>query len=112
MTQPRKILWFVFSVAVLLLLLPLPTVAQNYVTPVVKPTPQGQLIVVNNVSGANHSNPHVDGDLVCYTDQPSIPLTTVRYHNLATAGSSNFDPNPINNAATVSTPVTKSSPED
>ena len=50
MTQPRKILWFVLSL-VMLLLLPARVGPQNYVTPVVQPTPPGLLITVNNRPG-------------------------------------------------------------
>jgi len=82
MTQPRRILWFTFS-AIALLLLPNGAAAQNYVTPVVKPTPPGQLIVVNNGPGS-HTDPHVHGDLVSYTDQQNNTAITVRYFNLTT----------------------------
>jgi hypothetical protein len=64
-TQLSKILWFVFTAAVLVLL-PGRAAAQVSVTPTVNPTPPGQLIVVNNGPGFNHTDPHVDGDLVCY----------------------------------------------
>jgi hypothetical protein len=50
MTQPRKILWFVLPLA-MLLLLPSRAATQNYVTPVVQPTPPGLLITVNNGPG-------------------------------------------------------------
>src|ERR1700719_4233202 len=57
--------------------------AQNYVTPTVKSTPPGQLIVVNNGVG-DQVDPHVDGDLVCYYDQQDGAATTIRYFNLTT----------------------------
>lgn len=88
MTQPRRILWAeVFVTAALLL--PNRAAAQNSVTPMVKPTPPGQLIVVNNVLGANHTDPHVDGDLgngvgvpgavvsIVLLDQNGQPVQTV-----------------------------------
>jgi hypothetical protein len=82
-TQLSKILWFVFTAAVLVLL-PGRAAAQVSVTPTVNPTPPGQLIVVNNGPGFNHTDPHVDGDLVCYTDQSNPYNATVRYFNLTT----------------------------
>lgn len=81
MTQPSKILWFAFSAAALLLLVGRAS-AQTYVTPNVVTTPPGQFIVVNNAPGHNHLDLHVDGDLVCYTDQPGVAGWTVRYFNL------------------------------
>jgi hypothetical protein len=83
MIQPSKILWFAFSAATLLLLVGRAS-AQNYVTPTVATTPpaQGQLIVVNNGPGIQ-TQPHVDGDLVCYTDD-STGTSLIRYFNLAT----------------------------
>lgn len=83
MTQLRRILSFTFFVAALLVL-PSPATAQVLVTPVVQHTPPGQLIVVNNDPGVNHTDPHVDGDLVCYTNQPNGSLSSIRYHNLVT----------------------------
>jgi hypothetical protein len=50
MTQPSRIPSLMLSVAALLFL-PTGVVAQVYVTPTVKPTPPGQLIVVNNGPG-------------------------------------------------------------
>jgi hypothetical protein len=93
MTQASKILWFVFTAA-MLLLLPGKAAAQLYVTPMVKPTPPGQLIVVSNGLGANHTDPHVDGDLVCYTDQQNGALPTVRYFNLAAGTDNAVAPSP------------------
>jgi hypothetical protein len=77
MTQPTKILWLTFSAAALLLL------ASRASAQTFAPTPPGQLIVVNNGPG-NQTDPHVDGDLVCYTDQQNGAATTLRYHNLTT----------------------------
>jgi hypothetical protein len=57
--------------------------AQVHVTPTVMPTPPGQLIVVNNGPG-DQTQPHVDGDLVCYTDQQGGAATTIRYFSLTT----------------------------
>ncbi len=86
MAQPRKLLWLPIFAAALLLLAGGAS-AQNYVTPTVATTPPapGQLIVVNNSPGG-HVQPHVDGDLVCYTDQFTNLATvpTIRYFNLAT----------------------------
>jgi hypothetical protein len=83
MNEARRIVSVgVFAAA--MLLMAQSVAAQVSVTPTVKPTPPGQLIVVNNSPGANHTDPHVDGDLVCYTYQPSRELSTIRYHNLAT----------------------------
>jgi uncharacterized repeat protein (TIGR01451 family) len=83
MTQPSKIRWFVFTAATLLLLAGGAS-AQTYVTPTVATSPpaQGQLIVVNNGPG-DQTQPHVDGDLVCYTDD-STGTSLIRYFNLVT----------------------------
>lgn len=81
MTQSRRILWFVVFAA-LVLLLPSKAAAQNYVTPTVKPTPPGQLIVVNN-GPADQTDPHVSGDLVAYSNSDATHFT-IRYFNLAT----------------------------
>ena len=95
MTQPRRILSLVVFAAVVLLL-PRVAAAQNSVTPVVKPTPPGQLIVVNNSSGADHYDPHVSGDLVAYSSTDGTNFT-IRYHDLlsltdnAVPNSGNFD---------------------
>jgi len=84
MANSKTVLWFAVLRAVLALgLLTTSAAGQVLVTPTVKPTPPGQLIVVNNGSG-NHTDPHVDGDLVCYTDQQGPPVETVRYFNLTT----------------------------
>lgn len=56
--------------------------AQNLVTPTVKPTPQGNFIIVSN-SPANNVGAHVSGDLVCYSTLSSTSVT-VHYFNLAT----------------------------
>jgi hypothetical protein len=45
---------------------PITLTAQNSVTPIIMPTPAGQLITANNGPG-NHSDPHVSGDLVSYS---------------------------------------------
>jgi uncharacterized repeat protein (TIGR01451 family) len=63
--------------------------AQNSVTPTVKPTPPGQLIIVNNApQGA--FDPRVGGDLgsdlICYTNNDSAAGTfIVHYFNLLTS---------------------------
>jgi hypothetical protein len=58
--------------------------AQNSVTPIIMPTPAGNLITVNNGAG-NHSDPHVSGDLVSYSSSDANGNnSTVRYFNLAT----------------------------
>ena len=83
MAQPRNI----FSLAAFFaaaLLLPTQLAAQNYVTPVVMPTPPGTLITVNNTAGGQHIEPRVDGDVVCYTNEATPTLESVRYFNLAT----------------------------
>jgi len=56
--------------------------AQVFVTPTVKPTPPGQLIVVDNGPG-EHFDPHVSGDLVCYTSAINGTYV-VQYFNLVT----------------------------
>jgi uncharacterized repeat protein (TIGR01451 family) len=53
--------------------------AQNLVTPTVKQTPAGNVIVVSNVP-AGFGDPHVSGDLVCYINGS----TFVHYFNLST----------------------------
>lgn len=90
MTQSRRILWLAVFVAAVLLL-PSKAAAQNYVTPIVKPTPPGQLIVVNNSPGADHYDPHVSGDLVAYSNAVGFNFT-IRYHDLLT-GTDNAVPN-------------------
>jgi hypothetical protein len=82
MTQPRRILWFTFAAAALLLMAGRAS-AQTYVTPNVAPTPPGKLIVVNNATGATHDDPHVSGDLVSYSNSDGTNFT-IRYFNLAT----------------------------
>jgi hypothetical protein len=82
MTQPSKILWFTFCVGAFLLLA-VSASAQTYVTPTVKPTPPGRLITVNNTTGGDHSDPHVSGDLVAYSNSDGTGFT-IRYFNLAT----------------------------
>ena len=64
MTQPRKILWFVLPLA-MLLLLPSRAATQNYVTPVVQPTPPGLLITVNNGPGDETRFPLQRASLPC-----------------------------------------------
>lgn len=81
MTQPSRIVSLAVFVAALLLL-PSKAAAQNSVTPTVKPTPPGQLIVVNN-GPADQTDPHVSGDLVSYSNS-DVAHFTVRYFNLAT----------------------------
>ena len=90
MNELRRILWLTAFAAVVLLTAG-KAAAQNYVTPTVKPTPPGQLIVVNNGAGVNHTDPHVDGDLVCYTNQQAV--TSIHYHDL-TSGTDNGIPLP------------------
>src|ERR1700674_4337549 len=63
--------------------LPATLAAQSPVTPTVAPTPPGKFIVVNNGPG-DQSDPHVSGDLVCYTNQVIGGLATIHYFNLAT----------------------------
>src|SRR5262245_49336247 len=56
--------------------IPLSVAAQNFVTLTIATTPlinttgqfAGKLTVVNNAPGLAHVDPHVDGDLVCYTN--------------------------------------------
>lgn len=57
--------------------------AQNIVTPIVKPTPAGQLILITQGSSYIGPDPHVSGDLVSYDHSDGI-VFTVRYFNLAT----------------------------
>jgi hypothetical protein len=77
----RKLLSFSFLIVVLAV----PTIvgAQVSVTPTVAPTPPGMLIVVNNSAGGDHSDPHVSGDLVSYSNSDGTNYT-VRYFNLTT----------------------------
>lgn len=82
MTRPRRILWLAVFVAAPLLLAPR-AAAQTYVTPTVKLTPPGQLIVVNNSLGAS-IEPHIGGDFVCYTEVQSTTSQSVRHQNIAT----------------------------
>jgi uncharacterized repeat protein (TIGR01451 family) len=80
--------------------LPDSLLAQNYVTPIVAQTPgvsstgltTGQFTIVNNASGALYSDPHVSGDLVCYTVLAKNSFT-VHYFNL-TASLDTQIPNP------------------
>lgn len=81
MTQPKRIVSLSVFVAAVLLL-PSRAAAQNSVTPTVKSTPPGQLIVVNNGPG-DQTDPHVSGDLVSYSNS-DVAHFTVRYFNLAT----------------------------
>lgn len=64
MTEPRKILWFVLSLA-MLLLLSARGEAQNYLTPVVQPTPPGLVITVNNGPGDETRFPLQRASLLC-----------------------------------------------
>jgi hypothetical protein len=66
MTQPRKILWFVLFLE-MLLLLPARGAAQNYVTPVVQPTPPGPLITVNNGPGDENRFPLQRASMFCHS---------------------------------------------
>jgi len=71
--------------------------AQNSVTPIIQPTPAGQLITLNNGPGV-HSDPHVSGDLVCYSEEtnPETPnyVFTVHYFNLVTGLDATVPPGP------------------
>jgi len=61
-----------------------PAWAQNSVTPVPRPTPPGKFIIVND-GPLSSVDPHVSGDLVCYTNYSiSNGLFSVHYFNLAT----------------------------
>jgi len=81
MSQSSRMVSFAVCVAALLLLAQRAG-AQNYVTPVAQTTPPGQLIVVNNSPGADHSDPHVSGDLVAYSNSDGTDIT-IRYFDLA-----------------------------
>jgi hypothetical protein len=59
-----------------------PAVAQVSVTPTLKLTPAGQLIVVNNGPG-DQSDPHVSGNLVVYSYAEGTN-STIHYFDLAT----------------------------
>ncbi len=65
--------------------------AQVTVAPRLMPAPPGQFIVVNNLSGADHYDPHVSGNLVVYSNSDGTNFT-VRYHDLTT-GIDNAIPN-------------------
>lgn len=59
--------------------------AQNYVSPNLQTTPgigtTGRLVVVSITSGVTHTDPHADGNLVCYSSF-SRNTFTVHYFNL------------------------------
>jgi hypothetical protein len=75
--------------------------AQNFVTPTIAQTPgvspsgltTGQFTIVNNAAGASYTDPHVSGDLVCYSTSDNNGAFTVRYFNLVTGIDSQI-PNP------------------
>jgi hypothetical protein len=69
---------------------PIPGRAQTQVTPNVQPPPTGTTTVVNNGPG-DHSDPHVSGNLVSYSNSDGTNFT-MRYHDLSTA-SDNGVPN-------------------
>ena len=71
----------IFSFGVLFLLA-IGASAQDYVTPIVKPTPAGQLIIVNNGPG-DQTDPHVSGNLAIYTNAIN-GISTIHYFDLVT----------------------------
>jgi hypothetical protein len=83
MTQPSRIFCSVVFTAIVAatLLMAQSVAAQVSVTPIVQPTPAGQLIVVNNTAGADHDDPHVSGDLVAYSNSDGTNFT-IRYFDL------------------------------
>jgi len=62
--------------------LPASLAAQVLVTPTFKPTPTGQLVVVNN-GPADQTDPHVSGNLVVYSNSNGAN-STIHYFDLAT----------------------------
>ncbi len=67
--------------------------AQNDVTPIVQTTPTGTLTTVAApTAGVNMNDPHISGNLACYT-QINNDAFTVQYFNLAT-GAGTQVPNP------------------
>ncbi len=93
MTQLRRILWLAIIVAALLLFtagFPIVGRAQTQVTPNVQPPITGTQTTVNNGPG-DHSDPHISGNLVSYSNSDGTNFT-IRYHDLPTA-SDNVVPN-------------------
>lgn len=99
MTQPNRISWLAVCAAIAAFVFtPGYLSAQNFVTPTIAPTPgigvPGQFIVVDNTPGLSHLEPHVSGDLVCYTNsgEPTSAVLTVQYFNLDTKSAGAIPP--------------------
>lgn len=80
MTQLPRILWLGVCIAAFLLL-PGKALAQQQITPINGGKVTSPIVAVNNGSG-DQTEPHVDNDLIVYTD--SSATSTIRYFRVST----------------------------